>query len=58
MFTGSKCHSFLSFVGNVYHMEDLGVDWRIILNHIFKKQDEDEQTGLIWLSIGTEGMLF
>jgi hypothetical protein len=39
-------------------VEDLGVDWRIILNRIFKKQDEDAHTGLIWLFIGTEGMLF
>ena len=39
-------------------MEDLGVDWRIILNLNFKKQDEDAQSGLFWLSIGTEGMLF
>jgi len=31
MFTSSKCYSFLFFVGNVHHLEDLGVDWRIIL---------------------------
>jgi len=50
--------NFYFFVGNVYYLEDLGVDWRIILNWIFEKQDEDAQTGLIWLSIGTDGLLF
>jgi hypothetical protein len=41
MFAGSKCYKLLFFVGNVYQLEDLGVDKRIILNWIFEKQDED-----------------
>jgi hypothetical protein len=39
------------------HLEDPGVDLRIILNWIFKKWDEEEWTGLIWLWRGTSGGL-
>jgi hypothetical protein len=33
----------------------LGVDGKIILQLIFKKWEEEEWTGLIWLRIGTGG---
>jgi hypothetical protein len=35
------------------YLEDLGVDWRIILKFIIMKWDEKVWTGLIWLRIGT-----
>jgi hypothetical protein len=35
------------------HLEDPGVDGRIILTSIFKTLDGGAWTGLIWLRIGT-----
>jgi hypothetical protein len=37
------------------HLEDPGVDGRIIISLIFRKRDVGAWTGLIWLSTGTGG---
>ena len=39
------------------HLEDPGVDRRIILSSIFGKWDVGAWTGLIWLMVGTGGGL-
>jgi len=39
------------------HLEDRGVDGRIILRCILKKWDVEAWTGLIWLRIGRGGGL-
>jgi hypothetical protein len=38
------------------HLEDQGVDGRIILRWIFRKWDVEVRTGSSWLWIGTGGM--
>jgi hypothetical protein len=40
------------------HLEDPGVDGRIILKWIFERLGVGAQTGLIWLRIGTGGRLY
>ena len=37
------------------HLEDPGVDWRIILRWIFRNFDVGVQTGSIWFRIGIGG---
>ena len=37
------------------HLENPGVDGRIILRSIFRKRDVGVWTGSIWLRIGTDG---
>jgi len=40
------------------HLEDSGVDGRIILRKNLRKWDVEAWTGLIWFRIGTGGGLF
>jgi hypothetical protein len=40
------------------HLEDVGVDERIMLKFILNKWDGRLRTGLIWFRIGTSGGLF
>jgi hypothetical protein len=38
-----------------YHLEDPGVDGRIILRWLFRKWDMGKWTGSSWLRIGSDG---
>jgi hypothetical protein len=40
-----------------YHLEDPGLDGRIILKWVFERLGGKAETGLIWLRIGTGGGL-
>jgi len=59
MWRGEVCTGFRW--GNLWegdHLEDPGVDSRIILRWIFRKWDVGAWTGLSWLRIGTgDGLL-
>ena len=37
------------------HLEDIGVDGKIILGWIFRNKDVEARTGSMWLIIGTGG---
>jgi len=46
---------WLGNMGERVHLEDPGIDGRIILRQIFRKWDVRAWTGSMWLRIGTGG---
>jgi hypothetical protein len=55
---GERRGVYRVLVGNLrkrHHLEELGVDGRIVLRWIFRMWDGRAWTGLIWLRIGTGG---
>jgi hypothetical protein len=48
----------LGNLGEKHHLEDPGIEGKIISRWIFRKWDGEAWTGLIWLQIQTGGRLW